>query len=141
MPLHRYTVFSGVFQFLIPVVLISIVYIRILLFIKVARIWMFSQIIVHKSKLILAEIMFFNAFYCDFILTLQKNRVSQPSLVAKQKKTYIILFSVSLTFFFSWLPFRSLSTIGGEIQEKPYSYFFLPFLATLVALHFTPVSK
>ena len=33
---HRYTVFSGVFQFLIPVVLISVVYVRILLFIKVA---------------------------------------------------------------------------------------------------------
>ena len=37
---------------------------------------------------------------------LQSNRVSLPSLVSKQRKTNVILFSVSITFFVTWLPFR-----------------------------------
>ena len=41
--LYRYTVFSGVFQFVIPVVLISVVYVRILLFIKVAGMTLTSK--------------------------------------------------------------------------------------------------
>ena len=40
---------------------------------------------------------------------LQRNRVSQPSLLAKQRKTNVILFSISLIFFVTWLPFRYLS--------------------------------
>ena len=94
----RYTIFSGFFQFLIPIIIITVIYLRILLFLKVKK---------HKilKVYLYMEIACFLCFLCYFVF-LQRNRVSQPSLLAKQRKTNAILFSISLIFFVTWLPFR-----------------------------------
>ena len=96
----RYTIFSGFFQFLIPIIIITVIYLRILLFLKVNK---------HKvlKVYLYMEIACFLCFFCYFFF-LQRNRVSQPSLLAKQRKTNAILFSISLIFFVTWLPFRWL---------------------------------
>ena len=96
----RYTIFSGFFQFLIPIIIITVIYLRILLFLKVKK---------HKvlKVYLYMEIACFLCFFCYFFF-LQRNRVSQPSLLAKQRKTNAILFSISLIFFVTWLPFRWL---------------------------------
>ena len=51
------------------------------------------------------------------ISCLQRNRVSQPSLIAKQRKTNAILFSISLIFFVTWLPFRSYNWKQQEVTK------------------------
>ena len=94
----RYTIFSGFFQFLIPIIIITVIYLRILLFLKVKN---------HNvlKVYLYIETPCFLCFLCYFVF-LQRNRVSQPSLLAKQRKTNAILFSISLIFFVTWLPFR-----------------------------------
>ena len=46
------------------------------------------------------------------MIELQKKRVTlgMPSLVARQQRTNLLLFLLSITFFLSWLPFRSSSS-------------------------------
>ena len=109
---NRYTVFSMFFQFLVPVVIISTIYIRILLYLKVRRLFLLQynpqnhilQILIVKSKI--TNYKLWSNYKMLTNIWLQSNRVSLPILVSKQRKTNVILFSIAITFFITWLPFR-----------------------------------
>ena len=45
--------------------------------------------------------------------------MSLPSLVSKQRKTNVILFSVSITFFITWLPFRYFLVLKKRSKLSP----------------------
>jgi len=74
-----YTVFSGVFQYILPLIIISFLYGRIFHFIKTKR-------------------------------------MSNTQHSKKQRRTNIILFSISLIFFLSWLPFSVYCIITEAID-------------------------
>ena len=101
---YRYTAFSGIFQFLIPVFMLSTIYLRILLFLKVGSLCIVCMVclcfITLSPKYLNLPITYKWKIY------FQRRRASLPSVAARQQRTNLILFSLSVTFFFTWLPFR-----------------------------------